>query len=188
MRRLVLVLATAAVALAAAGTALAGGWATVGVSPGPPDGGGPGSTWNVNLEVLQHGRTPLDGVVPTITIRNSDSGETQAFTAKPTGEPGMYAAKVVFPTKGTWEYTINDGFSQTHTFKPIAIGDAPAASVSRAGRDPAPAPAAAGDSGSLSVPWTVAGSAAILLALASLFVIARRPPRARGSATAATPR
>jgi hypothetical protein len=188
MRRLVLVLSTVAVALAAAGTAFAGGWATVGVSPGPPDGGGPGSTWNVNLEVLQHGRTPLDGVVPTIAIRNRDSGDTQTFTAKPTGEPGMYAAKVVFPTVGTWEYTINDGFSQTHTFKPIAIGDAPAAAAIRSARDSATTPAPAGDSSSFSVPWTVAGSAAILLALAALFVIARRPPRTQGPAPAATPR
>jgi hypothetical protein len=184
MRRLVLVLSTAAVALAAAGTALAGGWATVGVSPGPPDGGGPGSTWNVNLEVLQHGQTPLNGVVPTIAINNRDTGDTQTFTAKPTGEPGMYAAKVVFPTKGTWEYTINDGFSRTHTFKPIAIGDAPAAAI-RSDREPAPAPA--GDSSSFSVPWTVAGSVAILLAIAALFLIARRPPRGQDAATAATP-
>jgi hypothetical protein len=183
MRKLVLVLSTAAVALAAAGTALAGGWATVGVSPGPPEGGGPGSTWNVNLEVLQHGRTPLDGVVPTIAIRNRETGDTQTFIAKPTGERGMYAAKVVFPTEGTWEYTINDGFSQTHTFKPVTIGDAPAAAI-RSDREPAPAPA--GDSSSFSVPWTLAGSAAILLAVAALFLIARRP-RGRGPAPAATP-
>jgi hypothetical protein len=177
MRNLVLVLATAALALAAAGTALAGGWATVGVSPGPPDGGGPGSTWNVNLEVLQHGRTPLDGIVPTIAIHNTDTGATQTFTAKATGEPGMYAAKVVFPTKGTWEYTIDDGFSRTHTFKAIAIGDAPAAAI-RSAREPTPAPAPAGDSGSFSVPWTIAGSAAIVLALGALFLIARRPRHA----------
>jgi hypothetical protein len=171
MRRLVLVVATAA-ALTAAGTALAGGWATVGVSPGPPDGGGPGSTWNVDLNVLQHGRTPLDGVVPTITIRNRDTGDTQTFTAKPTGEPGKYAAEVVFPTAGTWEYSINDGFSQTHTFKPISIGDGPAAAVRSGDRAPTPAPA--GDSSSFSVPWTLAGTAAILLAIAALFLIARR--------------
>jgi hypothetical protein len=187
MRRLVLVLSTAAVALAAVGTALAGGWATVGVSPGPPDGGGPGSTWNVNLEVLQHGRTPLDGVVPTIAIHNADTGATQSFTAKPTGEPGMYTAKVVFPTNGTWEYTINDGFSQTHTFKPITIGDASAATATRKTKESAPTPAPAGDSSSFSVPWTVAGTAAILLAIAALFLIARRP-RGQGTAPAATPR
>jgi YtkA-like protein len=184
MRRLVLALATAAVALAAAGTALAGGWATVGVSPGPPDGGGPGSTWNVDLNVLQHGRTPLDGVVPTITIHNRDNGATQTFTAKPTGEPGHYAAKVVFPSAGTWEYSINDGFSQTHTFKAITIGDAPAATSGRDVREPAPV----GDSSSFSVPWTIAGSAAILLAIAALFLIARRPPRTQPPTAPATPR
>lgn len=161
-------LVTAIVALAAAGTAAAGGYATVGLNSQPPDGGGPGSTWDVTLNVLQHGVTPLDGVSPTIVIRNLDSGESQTFPATPTGEPGKYAAKVVFPSAGRWEYLINDGFSQTHTFKPISIGGDPAGTGS-------------GDGGSFSVPWTIAGSAAILLALIAMFVIARRPPRTAAS-------
>jgi hypothetical protein len=161
-------LVTTIVALAAAGTAAAGGFATVGIDSQPPDGGGPGSTWDVTLNVLQHGRTPLDGVSPAITIRNLDSGETQTFPATPTGEPGKYAAKVVFPSAGRWEYLIDDGFSQTHTFKPISITGDPAGTGS-------------GDGGSFSVPWTIGGSTAILLALVAMFLIARRPARAVAS-------
>ena len=163
-------LVTAIVALATAGTAAAGGWATVGLDTMPPDGGGPGSTWDVTLNVLQHGVTPLDGISPSIVIRNLDSGETKTFVATATGEPGKYAAKVVFPSAGRWEYVVNDDFSRTHTFKPITIsGDAAASGATD------------GDGGGFSVPWTIVGSAAILLALVAMFLIARRPPRAAAS-------
>lgn len=161
-----ILLVTVFVALATAASAVAGGFATVGLNSQPPDGGGPGSTWDVTLNVLQHGVTPLSGISPTIVIRNLDTGATETFAATPTGEPGKYAAKVVFATAGRWEYLINDGFSQTHTFKPISIAGTPGSTAS-------------GDDGSFPVGWAVAGSTAILLALIALFVIARRPPRTR---------
>ena len=40
------------------------------------------------LTILQHDRTPLDGLSPTITIRNG--GATKSFAAKPTGKTGVY--------------------------------------------------------------------------------------------------
>jgi hypothetical protein len=70
--------------------------------------------------IKQHGRTPLDGLQPAITIRN-DSGTTQTFAAQPAGEPGRYEATVVFPGEGTWSYVIDDGFTRTHTFAPVTI-------------------------------------------------------------------
>jgi hypothetical protein len=117
MRRLLISLAF--VALAAPAGALAGGWATAGLSP-PPDDVGAGDPWNAQITVLQHGRTPLDGVEPVVTISNGSSDK--AFPAKPTGEPGVYVAKVVFPTEGKWSYVVDDGFGQTHTFAAVAIG------------------------------------------------------------------
>lgn len=119
-----LLVAFALVALAAPVGALAGGWATAGLAA-PPDNVGAGDTWNARITILQHGQTPLDGVVPTVNIRNG--GTTKSFTAKPTGEPGVYLAKVVFPTDGKWSYEVEDGFNtyggaQTHTFAPITIG------------------------------------------------------------------
>ena len=120
MRKLIAVIA---VALVAAPAAVAGGWATVGVTPLPS---GDDSDWNVTLMVKQHGRTPLDGVQPSITIRNAGSGETKSFAATPTGTPGEYSARVVFPSDGTWAYEVYDGFTQyggaqTHTFAPVTI-------------------------------------------------------------------
>ena len=93
MRRLLIGLVLGA--LAVPGAALAGGWATAGLAP-PPESVGPGDTWNAQITVLQHGQTPLDGVVPTVTIRSGS--DTRTFTAEPAGQPGKYVAQVVFPS------------------------------------------------------------------------------------------
>ena len=148
MRKLVGVIVAA---LVVAPSAVAGGWATVGVAPMPPE---DGSDWNVVLMVKQHGRTPLDGVQPAITITNKGSGETKSFAATPTGAPGEYKATVSFPSDGTWSYMINDGFSRTHTFPPVTIGGV-------------------GDDGSFPT-MTVTIAVALGLALAALLVLLGR--------------
>ena len=121
--RALLLLCTAALVVAA--PAAAGGWATAGLGP-PPGGLGAGDTWNAELTILQHGRTPLVGVRPEVIISNA-AGERRTFSAKPTGKPGVYHARVTFPSEGTWRYAVDDGFTQyggaqTHTFAPVEIG------------------------------------------------------------------
>lgn len=116
MRTIIAVLTLAL--LAAAPTAAGGGFATVGL--GPPTGGiGAGDTWNAEMTILQHGVTPLVGISPTLTISNGET--TRRFDAAPTGKPGVYLAKVTFPSGGEWRYEVNDGFSQTHTFAPVQV-------------------------------------------------------------------
>jgi hypothetical protein len=164
MARLVLLVL---VFLALPATALGGGFATVQLSS-LPDGTPPGGTWSVELTVLQHGVTPLDGVSPLVRISNLD-GDSREFPAAPTGEPGVYAADVVFPSAGTWRYEIFDGFTQTHTYAPVAIADG-------AGTDSFP------------VLPVAAGALAALLAAAGGLVLLRRrrpgaPPHAVGGAS-----
>ena len=124
MKRLLISLAL--IVLAAPSSALAGGWATAGLAP--PEGSvGAGDTWNAKVTILQHGETPLAGVNPTVTIRNKATGEAKTFDAKATDEVGVYTAKVVFPSTGSWTYEVYDGFSQygqakTHTFGAVSIG------------------------------------------------------------------
>jgi YtkA-like len=118
-RRLVLLVATAA-ALAAPASAAAGGFATVGLDS-LPEGLAPGEPWTVELTILQHGRTPLDGVKPSVIVEKAGAGERRSFPAQATGEPGMYRATVVFASAGTWSYVVDDGFSQRHTYKPVWI-------------------------------------------------------------------
>lgn len=124
MRTLLLTLAAVG-ALAVAGTASAGGWATAGVSP-PPDDPTAGSTWEAKITILQHGQTPLVGVSPTISLTGK-GGRRETFSTKPTDEPGVYLAKVKFPAAGSWSYEVHDGFgeyggAQTHTFGAISVG------------------------------------------------------------------
>jgi hypothetical protein len=169
--RTTLLLALVAAALAVAGTASAGGWATAGVNQ-PPDDIAAGAVWKANVRVLQHGRTPLNGVKPTITIRNVETGKTQTFRARPTGESGVYAADVVFPSGGTWRYEVHDGFGQyggarTHTFAPVEVAGP------------------SGDTGG-SLTWTIAGSTVLALALAALLLAGLRPSRRRGALATAS--
>jgi hypothetical protein len=99
--------------------ALAGGWATVGLSS-TPDGLAPGATWHVDIEVLQHGRRPMTDVHPTVTIMSGETSRT--FTTKPTGRPGVYRASVPFAQAGTWRYVVDDGFTQRHSYPAVQIG------------------------------------------------------------------
>ncbi len=107
MRTLLLTLAAAA-ALALAAGASAGGWATAGVSP-PPGDPTAGSTWDAKVTILQHGETPLVGMSPTLTLTGK-GGERATFPAEATKEPGVYLAKVKFPSAGSWSYEVYDGF------------------------------------------------------------------------------
>jgi hypothetical protein len=157
MRKLLIGLALAALALPA--SAAAGSWATAGVSP-PPDDMGPGQTWDARITVLQHGNpdTPLMGVVPTLTIKNGSTSKT--FTAEPSDEAGVYIAHVVFPRTGKWSYSVYDGFTQyggakSHTFAPVTIG-------------------AADDGGGFPVLPATAVIAVLLALAAMLFLLVRR--------------
>jgi len=81
MRYLVFVSALVLVAVTA-GSASAGGWATVGLAS-TPEGVRSGETWTAEITVLRHGVTPTDGAAPSLTIRQQgDVSET--FTAEPT--------------------------------------------------------------------------------------------------------
>ena len=115
-------LATIAIALFVSATAQAGGWASVGLDPSLPAGVGPGDTWHTEMTVLQHGVTPLEGLIPTITISADETGETRQFTATPTGKPGVYEADVVFPEAGTWRIVADSTFGEsTLTYGPVLI-------------------------------------------------------------------
>jgi hypothetical protein len=132
VRRPLLLAAVAALVLA--GSAAAGGWATVKLSS-LPIGLSAGEPWIVNITVLQHGRTPLAGVKPTVTIRKvvrtTSAGsrvakEVHTFAARPTSRTGVYRARVVFPSAGTWRYEVYDGFVQyggarPHHYAPVKI-------------------------------------------------------------------
>lgn len=182
MIRFTLVAAAAlAAALTAPAASLAGGWATVGLSS-LPDGAQPGETWVVDLEVLQHGRTPLTGIHPVVRIGHPDRGTARRFPGQPTGDPGIYRARVVFPSAGEWTYSVDDDFSQVHDYGSVRIAPGNGG-LSRTGGLPgsAGAPGVSGASrsdGGIGWPAAlgIAAAAGMLVALGSALV--RRRPEA----------
>jgi hypothetical protein len=129
------IVVAAGVALVCASTALAGNWATVKLSSSPK-GMSADEPWVVDIAVLQHGLAsqPLCCLKPTVTItavaplRSTSASLKKALTfrARPTSRPGVYRARVVFPSAGTWRYEVYDAFTRfggarTHKFAPVKI-------------------------------------------------------------------
>ena len=166
MRRLFVATVFAAL-MALPGVAVAGGTAVVDLSS-TPAGIAPGEPWTVDITVLQHGLHPVAGAKPSITVRNAQTGEQIEYPAKATVKKGVYRARVVFPTAGSWIYEVYDGFekyggAKTHTFPAADIGNAGAADAAR------PAAERAFPLWSAGI-WAFAGIAAFVLVV----VVSRR--------------
>jgi hypothetical protein len=180
--------------LAFAGAAHAGCWATAGISP-LPTAVEAGQVWRVDVTVLQHGRTPMPDAKPAVVITSATSGESRTIAARPTSSVGIYRADVAFPSGGSWDVAVKDGFpvpecAATHTFgsftiggegsTPAAPGPEPAAAALPAEPPPAAAvPVSTGDGGSSAL-WPILGGVGGALALAVLAAVAMRArePRA----------
>jgi YtkA-like len=187
-------LAVAGIALVSAGTASAGCMATVGLSPQPDVAAG--ETWTANVQVLQHGQTPMADATPSVIITNAATGEERTFPATLTdAENGMYLASVVFPTAGSWSVAVNDGFpvaecAQTHTFGTQSIAAVGPPSEPPAAAEPAAAavtPASvvgAGDDagGSVALPLGLGLGLGLLAAVGAIFAVRARRNRAAGLA------
>jgi hypothetical protein len=180
MRRraaLAVTMAIAGLALATA-PAAAGGWATVGIGS-LPDGTRPGEPWLADLTILQHGRTPLEGLHPTLTIASGVT--TRTFRARPTSRPGVYRARVVFPSAGAWRYVVNDDFSATHSFGPVRIGGSKKTSAPAAAVAATPPPS----DGGARFPWGALGAALGAGLVAAWIVVSERRRRPGGAGAAA---
>jgi hypothetical protein len=162
MRKL---LAALALSLLLPSAAAAGGFATVGLDS-PPDGS---RMWRVELTILQHGRTPLDGLDPKVIVERGSV--RRVFAAEPAGQPGVYRAEVAFPGPGTWHYVVDDGFTSTHTFPPVRVGN---------GKDDSSPVEAASTGGGPDIPLAlaVAAAAGVAAGLAGRAIRrARRPSK-----------
>jgi YtkA-like len=179
MNRITLFIATAlAVALTAPVTSLAGGWATVGLSS-LPEGTQPREVWMVDLTVLQHGRTPLEGVQPRVLIREARGGDEKAFPAKPTERAGVYRAHVAFPSAGRWTYAVDDDFSQVHQLGSVRIGAGgeSATAATAAARPTSAVPTDPGDGVTLAGALGIALGAGLLAALFTAALRRRGAPK-----------
>jgi len=82
-----------------------GGWAviTLDALPASPQAG---EALSVGFTVLQHGHTPLGGLGPRIVATHAESGERVQVEAIDEGAVGHYAATLVLPSAGSWDWTI----------------------------------------------------------------------------------
>ena len=180
MRRLMTGLLLMLVASALVGPAAA---KEAGVELGSsPTGLGPGEPWNVELYAIQDPDALVKAGLPTITVRNSATGDERQYETKSVpGEPGLYTATVVFPKEGTYTYTVAEHWTgRTYEYDPVVI-EAPAVAPTAAGPgDSQPVTAAASDDGFPVAP-VLAGSFALALVAAGLTVFLRRhrPPAAQ---------
>lgn len=158
-------------ALLLVGGVQAGGWSVVVLDGGSPLTGAEGAGGVVAGEpisfgflVLQHGRTPIDGLTPRITAI-SDSGKTINAFARAEGRPGHYVAELTLPSAGVWNWQI-EAFGPPADMAPITVLAA--------------APAAAPTSALAGAPVFISLAALVLAgALAAvIFARARRPAAA----------
>jgi YtkA-like len=169
-------LAAIGAALAVPTAATAGGWATVGFDP-PPEDLAPGQGWQVELTILQHGRTPLEGVKPRVMVQEKAGDGQGTFPARPTGEPGVYRATVIFESAGTWKLAVDDGFSATHRFPGVEVGKGgkgAAESVALANTAAAAPPSAGDDGPNLLLAFAAAAVAALAAGLGATALQRRR--------------
>ena len=91
-------------ALAFVFPAFAGGWAVITLDELPTDVVA-GQPLTIGFTVLQHGRTPMTDIDPTVTAKLSFDEKFVVY-AKPEGKPGHYMATLTFPKEGNWDWSI----------------------------------------------------------------------------------
>lgn len=108
MRRVLGIAAIAATSIAAVPTTV-GGWAVISVEDVPTH-LEVGKTTQLTFDVLQHGRTPLSGLSPTVTIRKETARFYQRgdrLRAQATSTPGQYTVAFAPEDTGAVEITID---------------------------------------------------------------------------------
>lgn len=108
--------------------AFAGGWAVITLDDLPVNVVA-GEPFTVGFTVLQHGRTPMMDLHPTITA-NLEKGSQLVINAEAEGKPGHYAATVTLPKEGEWQWSIQ-AFTMDQPMPNLNVAPAATASVSK---------------------------------------------------------
>lgn len=104
----------------------AGGWAVITLDELPSNIVA-GQPFTVGFTVLQHGKTPMLDLQPTITA-NLNKEQELVIDAKPEGKPGHYVATVTLPKEGDWQWSIQ-AFSMDQNMPVLSVAAASTAST-----------------------------------------------------------
>ena len=124
----IVVILTLLLALTAVFPVLAGGWAVITLDE-LPSGVVAGKPLTIGFTVLQHGKTPMTDLEPTVTAQLS-KGEKLTFFATPEGKPGYYAATLTLPEAGEWEWSIQ-AFTMDQKMPVLSVAASSTAAVSQ---------------------------------------------------------
>jgi mono/diheme cytochrome c family protein len=155
--------------------AFAGGWAVITLDELPADVVAE-EPLTVGFTVLQHGRTPMNGLTPTVTA-NLDNDTKFVVDAEPGSKPGHYTATLTFPEEGEWSWSIQ-AFTMDQRMPDLQV----AAPLIAAAKEPVTqaAPASASISALL-----VVRVAALALGLVGLVLLLQRKSRLAAALTVA---
>jgi len=154
--------------LALASVAVAGGWAQVTVKDAPVDPVAGGET-AINLDVLQHGVTPVSWPHLTVVATDAASGVVVRAEAEAKGLTGSYVSTIAFPSAGEWTLTFDS--AELDMAGSVAISVAPPMAAAQ------PAAAAASTFDAMPLLFLLV-AAAVALAIAGLVL---RNGRAAGA-------
>ena len=142
---------------------LAGGWAVITLDELPTNVVA-GEPYTIGFTVLQHGRTPMTDIAPTITA-NLYKEEEFTVRARPEGDPGHYTASVTFPKEGQWSWSVQ-AFTMDQPMPMLVVAPATAN-----------APGMTGASRSLQTLPIVFSGLAFAAAIAGMLIAFRRKSR-----------
>lgn len=151
----------------------AGGWAVITLDE-LPTGVVAGEPFTIGFTVLQHGRTPMTNLEPTVTAGLA-LVEKLVVYAEPEGKPGHYAATIRFPKEGEWEWSIQ-AFTMDQPMPVLTVAAPSAASASQPVKTEPATP-------SLS-PLVIVRTLALGIGLIGLVVAFRRRSRLAAALTA----
>ena len=106
----------------------AGGWAVITLDQ-LPSGVVAGEPITIGFTVLQHGKTPMADLHPTVTAMLSKSA-TFVANAEAEGKTGHYVATFTFPKEGNWKWSIQ-AFTMDQAMPELSVVAPSAAPVSQ---------------------------------------------------------
>ena len=159
-------IATLLLAVAMITPVFAGGWAVITLDTFPTDVVA-GKSFIIGFTVMQHGKTPMADIEPTITATLSNA-DTFVVKAVPEGKIGHYVATLTFPKAGNWSWSIQ-AFTMDQPMPVLSVSAAvTSASQSVTKRESQPAPIS---------PLLIVRASALAIGLISLGVAFRRKSR-----------